>query len=58
MVPMSADLFKFHTTFLSKLIKMAATHKCPTLIENLRKKLSEVDVPWCDEFEKMICGMK
>lgn len=54
---MSTEFFNGSPTFLSRLMKMAATCKCPILIENLRKKLIGVDVPWCDEFEKMICGM-
>jgi len=35
--------------------KMAATQKSHTAIE--RMKQSDVYVPWCDEFEKMISGM-
>ena len=46
----------FFPTLFTKLIKMAATHKSHIAIE--RMKLSEVCVPWCDEFERMICGMK
>jgi hypothetical protein len=43
-------------THLTILVKMAAKHKCPITVK--RMQLSEVEVPWCDEFEKMICGMK
>jgi hypothetical protein len=35
---------------------MAASSKNPERIVELRQ--SEVPVPWCDEFEKMISGMK
>lgn len=35
---------------------MAATSKDHILIEEV--KHSAVPVPWCDEFEKMISGMK
>jgi hypothetical protein len=35
---------------------MAATKRNAGIIERVRK--SEVHVPWCEEFEKMICGMK
>ncbi|KAF4955607.1 hypothetical protein FGADI_4442 [Fusarium gaditjirri] len=34
---------------------MAASSKSPERIAELRQ--SEVPVPWCDEFEKMISGM-
>lgn len=50
---MSTD---FSPTNLTILINMAAKHKCSIAID--RAKLSEVEVPWCDEYEKMICGMK
>lgn len=47
---------EFSPSHLTILINMAAKYKCPIAIEIV--KLSEVDAPWCDEFEKMICGMK
>ncbi|KUJ16586.1 maltose o-acetyltransferase-like protein, partial [Mollisia scopiformis] len=34
---------------------MAASKKNPAMIEQV--KLSQVSVPWCDEFEKMISGL-
>jgi len=35
---------------------MASTAKDTAIIEQV--KLSETPVPWCDEFEKMVSGMK
>lgn len=35
--------------------KLPSTHKTHGPIEMM--KLSEASVPWCDEYEKMICGM-
>jgi hypothetical protein len=35
---------------------MAASKKNPERIAELQQ--SEIAVPWCDEFEKMISGMK
>lgn len=35
---------------------MAAVTKNQSLINGIKK--SQVPVPWCDEFEKMISGMK
>lgn len=40
----------------TRMFDMAATKRNAGIIERVRK--SEVHVPWCEEFEKMICGMK
>jgi hypothetical protein len=36
---------------------MAATSKNPEIIDEI-KHLVEIPVPWCDEYERMVSGMK
>jgi hypothetical protein len=37
-------------------ISMAATSKNQAVIDQVKRGVTEV--PWCDEFEKMVSGMK
>jgi hypothetical protein len=51
---MSAEILNY---LVDKLLSMAATSRSQSMVDKV-KSLSEIPIPCCSEYEKMISGLK